>query len=139
MVSRVQVTAPDEPLARYSAVDRVFADADLRVRFVAYEAPGYEIHVGPRATKTALTIGVTGAIEFEIDADGSLVVSTAQGTVRHTPPVIVGEAGERGTQKLVRACRCVDGAHCLGGSGSRNSGRHRSDPRLLDVPRRNFE
>ncbi|MBK6938669.1 MAG: hypothetical protein IPH13_00470 [Planctomycetes bacterium] len=68
------------------------------MRFVAYEAPGYEIHVGPRATKTALTIGVTGAIELEIDADGSLVVSTAQGTVRHTPPVIVGEAGERGAR-----------------------------------------
>ncbi|MCC7169808.1 MAG: hypothetical protein IT459_05115, partial [Planctomycetes bacterium] len=41
---------------------------------------------------------MTGAIELEIDADGSLVVSTAQGTVRHTPPVIVGEAGERGAR-----------------------------------------
>ena len=89
---------PGRTVGTYSAVDRVFADADLRVRFVAYEAPGYEIHVGPRATKTALTIGVTGAIELEIDADGSLVVSTAQGTVRHTPPVIVGEAGERGAR-----------------------------------------
>jgi hypothetical protein len=85
-------------VATFSAVDRVFADADLRVRFLANDVVGYEIHVGPRATKTALTIRVTGSTALAIDEDGSLVVSTEQGTVRHTPPVVVGEAGALGAR-----------------------------------------
>jgi hypothetical protein len=97
------------------AFDRViyrgmYAGVDVRLREQARHFE-YDLIVSPRADLRQVVVRVEGASSLALDADGSLLIQTAAGLLRQTPPITSETLPGGATRPLASTFRLIDAHH----------------------------